>query len=66
LTQHYRGQLLAYDIALDLALIQIEQFDEFLAWIEFADSERVVCCCRRSGLCIGHPEQGGLYPSFSP
>ena len=42
LTQRNRGQLLAYDIALDLGLIQIEQFDGSLVWIEFADSERVV------------------------
>jgi hypothetical protein len=42
LTQRYRDQPLAYDIALHLALIQIEKFDGSLAWIEFADSERVV------------------------
>jgi len=42
LPQRYRGQLLASDIALDLAHLPIEQFDWSLAWIEFCDSERVI------------------------
>jgi len=59
LNRRHRGQLLAYDIALDLALIQIEKFDRSLAWIEFADSERVVV--GDQVYAIGHPEQGGLW-----
>ncbi len=59
LTHRYRGRLLAHDIALDLALIQIEQLDRSLPWIAFADSERVVV--GDPVFAIGHPEQGGLW-----
>jgi serine protease Do len=59
LAQRYRGQLLVYDLRLDLALIQIEQLDRSLARIEFADSERVAIGDRV--YAIGHPEQGGLW-----
>lgn len=55
----HRARLLAYDIALDLALLQIEQFDRSLARIEFADSERVAV--GDQVYAIGHPEQGGLW-----
>ena len=55
----YRGRLLAHDMALDLALIQIEKLDRSLPWIAFADSERVVV--GDPVFAIGHPEQGGLW-----
>jgi len=55
----HRARLLAYDVALDLALLQIEQFDRSLARIEFADSERVAV--GDQVYAIGHPEQGGLW-----
>lgn len=59
LMHRYRGRLLAYDMALDLALIQIEQLDRSLPRIAFADSERVVV--GDQVFAIGHPEQGGLW-----
>ncbi len=55
----HRARLLDYNISLDLALLQIEQFDRSLARIEFADSERVAV--GDQVYAIGHPEQGGLW-----
>ena len=59
LSNRYRGRILAYDIPLDLALLQIEGIDRPLSRIEFADSSDVVV--GDQVYAIGHPEQGGLW-----
>ena len=59
LSYRYRGRILAYDIPLDLALLQIEGLDRPLSRIEFADSADVVV--GDQVYAIGHPEQGGLW-----
>jgi serine protease Do len=59
LSNRYRGRILAYDISLDLALLQIEGVDRPLNRIEFADSSDVVV--GDQVYAIGHPEQGGLW-----
>lgn len=59
LSNRYRGRILAYDIPLDLALLQIEGVDRPLSRIEFADSTDVVV--GDQVYAIGHPEQGGLW-----
>ena len=59
LSNRYRGRILAYDIPLDLALLQIEGIDRPLSRIEFADSTDVVV--GDQVYAIGHPEQGGLW-----
>jgi serine protease Do len=59
LSNRYRGKILAYDIPLDLALLQIEGIDRPLSRIEFADSADVVV--GDQVYAIGHPEQGGLW-----
>jgi len=59
LSQRYRGKIVAYDIPLDLALLQIVDIDVPLAKIEFADSQDVVV--GEKVYAIGHPEQGGLW-----
>lgn len=55
----YAGEVLAYDIALDLALIKIKQIDRRLQTVKFADSQNVDIGDRV--FAIGHPEQGGLW-----
>ena len=59
LSQRYRGKIVAYDIPLDLALLQIVDIDVPLAKIQFADSQEVVVGDKV--YAIGHPEQGGLW-----
>lgn len=59
LSQRYRGKIVAYDIPLDLTLLQIEDIDVPLAKIQFADSQSVVV--GDQVYAIGHPEQGGLW-----
>lgn len=59
LSNRFRGKILAYDIPLDLALLQIEGLDRPLRRIEFADSADVVV--GDQVYAIGHPEQGGLW-----
>ena len=59
LSNRYRGRILAYDIPLDLALLQIEGLNRPLRRIEFADSAEVVV--GDQVYAIGHPEQGGLW-----
>ena len=59
LSNRYRGTILAYDAALDLALLRIEKVDRPLRRIEFAESAEVVV--GDQVYAIGHPEQGGLW-----
>ena len=59
LTRRYRGKILAYDMSLDLALLQIKGLDTSLRTIEFADSQMVEI--GDQVYAIGHPEQGGLW-----
>ncbi len=59
LTQRYKGEILAYDIPLDLALLKINGFDTTLTTVDFADSDEVVIGDKV--YAIGHPEQGGLW-----
>ncbi len=59
LSNRYRARILAYDIPLDLALLQIEGVDRPLRRIEFSDSAEVVI--GDQVYAIGHPEQGGLW-----
>ncbi len=59
LSNRYRARILAYDIPLDLALLQIEGVDRPLRRIEFSDSAAVVV--GDQVYAIGHPEQGGLW-----
>ncbi|MGD2270046.1 MAG: trypsin-like peptidase domain-containing protein [Desulfobacterales bacterium] len=59
LRQRYRGQVLAYDVPLDLALLKITGVDRSLNTVEFADSD--VVDIGDQVYAIGHPEQGGLW-----
>lgn len=59
LKMRYKGKILAYDIPLDLALVQIVNVDRPLTAIRFADSDEVVI--GDQVYAIGHPEQGGLW-----
>jgi serine protease Do len=59
LARGYRGQVVAYDVALDLGLLRITDADVGLTTVSFADSESVVI--GDQVYAIGHPEQGGLW-----
>jgi serine protease Do len=59
LSLHYRGKVLAYDIPLDLALLQIVDLNLPLTRIAFANSQ--VVDIGDTVYAIGHPEQGGLW-----
>jgi len=59
LANGYRGKIIAYDIPLDLALVQIVNPDKALTVVPFADSEAVEI--GDTVYAIGHPEQGGLW-----
>ena len=59
LARGYKGKILAYDLALDLALVKIEGARTPLPTLSFADSEQVDIGERV--YAIGHPEQGGLW-----
>ena len=59
LTRRFKGQMLAYDIPLDLALLRIVDVKGTLTTIDFADSSNVVI--GDQVYAIGHPEQGGLW-----
>ena len=58
LARRYKGEILAYDVPLDLALVKITGFDTTLSTVDFADSDEVVIGDKV--YAIGHPEQGGL------
>lgn len=59
LARRYKGKILAYDIPLDLALVQMTGVDVPLTIVDFADSENAVI--GDQVYAIGHPEQGGLW-----
>ena len=59
LSKGYRGKILAYDIPLDLALVQILNPDRQFKTVPFADSETIEI--GEQVYAIGHPEQGGLW-----
>ncbi len=59
LAKGYRGEILAYDLPLDLALIKIVNPDKKFETIPFANSE--IIDIGQQVYAIGHPEQGGLW-----
>ncbi|MEN8246394.1 MAG: trypsin-like peptidase domain-containing protein [Thermodesulfobacteriota bacterium] len=59
LAQGYKGNILAYDLPLDLALVKIVGARTPLPMVAFADSELVDI--GEQVYAIGHPEQGGLW-----
>ncbi len=59
LAHRYRGEVLAYDVPLDLALLKITGVDKQITTVEFADSNEVDIGDKV--YAIGHPEQGGLW-----
>ena len=59
LVRRYKGEVVAYDVQLDLALVKILNPDVPLTKVDFADSNRVVV--GDQAYAIGHPEQGGLW-----
>jgi serine protease Do len=59
LRRRYQGRVLAYDVPLDLALVEIENVDVPLAQVGFGDSDKIVV--GDQAYAIGHPEQGGLW-----
>jgi serine protease Do len=59
LTRRYKGEIMAYDIPLDLALLKIIDFDAVINPVDFGNSEKVEV--GDQAYAIGHPEQGGLW-----
>ena len=59
LVRRYKGETVAYDLELDLALVKIKNLDVRLTKVGFADSNEVVV--GDQAYAIGHPEQGGLW-----
>jgi len=59
LAKGYRGKILAYDLPLDLALVQILNPDRRFQTVPFANSEIIEI--GEQVYAIGHPEQGGLW-----
>lgn len=59
LTRRYPATVIAYDPALDLALLKIEKLDVALPVLQLADPAGVRIGSRVAA--IGHPEQGGLW-----
>ena len=59
LAKGYRGEILAYDLPLDLALIKIVNPDRKFETVPLADSE--IIDIGEQVYAIGHPEQGGLW-----
>jgi serine protease Do len=59
LSRRYKGEILAYDLPLDLALLRITEVDVPFTTVSFGDSDRVVV--GDQAFAIGHPEQGGLW-----
>jgi len=59
LAKGYRGEILAYDLPLDLALVRIVNPDRKFATVPLADSE--IIDIGEQVYAIGHPEQGGLW-----
>ncbi len=59
LVRRYNGKIVAYDLQLDLALVEIENLDVPLTKVGFGDSDKIVV--GDQAYAIGHPEQGGLW-----
>jgi len=59
LSKGYRGEILAYDLPLDLALIKIVNPDRTFQTVPLANSETIDI--GEQVYAIGHPEQGGLW-----
>jgi serine protease Do len=59
LAKGYRGEILAYDLPLDLALVRIVNPDKTFTTVPLADSE--IIDIGEQVYAIGHPEQGGLW-----
>jgi len=59
LAKGYRGEILAYDLPLDLALVKIVNPDKRFTTVTLADSE--IIDIGEQVYAIGHPEQGGLW-----
>ena len=59
LAKGYRGEILAYDLPLDLALVRIVNPDRKFATVALANSE--IIDIGEQVYAIGHPEQGGLW-----
>lgn len=59
LVRRFKGEILAYDVKLDLALLKMKGADERLTRVDFGDSETIVV--GDQAYAIGHPEQGGLW-----
>jgi serine protease Do len=59
LAKGYRGQIVAYDLPLDLALVKIVNPDRKFKTVPLANSE--IIDIGEQVYAIGHPEQGGLW-----
>jgi serine protease Do len=59
LVKRYKGEIVAYDVKLDLALLRMKGADVRLTRVDFGDSENIVV--GDQAYAIGHPEQGGLW-----
>ena len=59
LARRYKGKIVAYDLKLDLALVEITNVDVPLTQVGFGDSEKI--SVGDQAYAIGHPEQGGLW-----
>lgn len=59
LAKGYRGEILAYDLPLDLALVRIVNPDRKFTTVPLANSEIIEI--GEQVYAIGHPEQGGLW-----
>lgn len=59
LTRRYKAKIVAYDLKLDLALLEIVNTDTALTQVSFGDSGGITV--GDQAYAIGHPEQGGLW-----
>jgi serine protease Do len=59
LVRRYKGEIVAYDLDLDLALVKILKLDAPLTQVRFGDSDKIGV--GDQAYAIGHPEQGGLW-----
>ncbi len=59
LARRYKAKIVAYDLKLDLALLEIVNADTALTQVSFGDSEGITV--GDQAYAIGHPEQGGLW-----
>ncbi len=59
LVHRHNAKVLAYDLDLDLAILQAEGIPSGLGMIELADPDKIRV--GEEAVAIGHPEQGGLW-----